>query len=173
MDRSAARRPLARLAAAGVLLLGVALAGVPELRPGAAEAQAQAAAPEPAPGVPAPPDVVGEIHAVLRQALQRFHAQDAPGVLAHVSEQYRTGPLTKRLLRDQLLGLFSVYDQVQASVRIDDVRLVGEHAWIFSTGEVAGRLRWVGGWTPVLAWERELEIARREGGTWRLFGYQQ
>jgi len=26
---------------------------------------------------------------------------------------------------------------------------------------------------PVLSWERELEIARREAGGWRLIGYQQ
>jgi hypothetical protein len=98
---------------------------------------------------------------------------DEPGVLAHVSEQYRTGPITKAVLREQLRTLFTVHDQIKASVRIDEVRIVGEHAWIYSTGEVTGRLRLVGSSVPVLAWERELEVARREAGRWRLFGYQQ
>jgi hypothetical protein len=51
--------------------------------------------------------------------------------------------------------------------------MVGELAWVYSTGEVSGRLRWVGGSVPVLSWQRELEVARRENGRWRLFGYQQ
>ena len=40
-------------------------------------------------------------------------------------------------------------------------------------GDVVGRLRWVGESIPVLAWERELEVARREDGRLHLFGYQQ
>jgi hypothetical protein len=132
-----------------------------------------APAPEPPPGVAAPPEVVQEIHQLVTHALQRFHAMDAPGLLGLVSDRYRTGPLTKRLLRDQLAAIFGVYDTVQATVRIDDVRMVGDHAWIFSTGEVSGRVRWLRTWTTVLWWDRELEIARREGGAWRLFGYQQ
>ena len=39
--------------------------------------------------------------------------------------------------------------------------------------QVTGRLRWVGGSVPVLSWQRELEVARRENGRWRLYGYQQ
>ena len=58
-------------------------------------------------------------------------------------------------------------------MRIDDVRMVGEHAWVYSTGEVTGRLRWLGGSVPVLSWQRELEVARRENGRWRLYGDQQ
>jgi len=58
-------------------------------------------------------------------------------------------------------------------VKIDDVRLVGDLAWVYSTGDVTGRLRMVGGWVPVLSWQRELEVARRENGRWRLYGYQQ
>jgi len=125
------------------------------------------------PGAPAPASVVAEIRLALNDAVRRVEAMDEPGVLAHVSEQYRTGPMTKALLREQLRTLFAVHDQIKASVRIDEVRIVGEHAWIYSTGEVTGRLRWVGSSVPVLAWERELEVARREAGRWRLFGYQQ
>ena len=62
---------------------------------------------------------------------------------------------------------------MRARVRIDDVRMVGEVAWVYSTGEVIGRLRVVGGSILVASWERELEVARRENGRWRLYGYQQ
>lgn len=125
------------------------------------------------PGAPAPASVVAEIRLALDDAIRRVEAMDEPGLLAHVSEQYRTGPLTKAVLREQLRALFAVQDQIKASVRIDEVRMVGDHAWVYSTGEVTGRLRWVGGSVPVLGWERELEVARREAGRWRLFGYQQ
>jgi hypothetical protein len=50
---------------------------------------------------------------------------------------------------------------------------VGDQAWVYSTGEAAGRLPFVGQWITILWWERELEVARRENGAWRLFGYQQ
>jgi hypothetical protein len=94
-------------------------------------------------------------------------------VLAHVSDRYWTGPLTKPALRAQLFALFQLYEALQARVRIDDVRLVGEHAWVYSTGEVSGRLPVVGSWMALYTWERELEVARRENGVWRLYGYQQ
>jgi hypothetical protein len=126
-----------------------------------------------APGVPAPASVVAEIRQALDDAIRRVEAMDEPALLAHVSEQYRTGPITKAVLREQLRALFAVHDQLKASVRIDEVRIVGDHAWVYSTGEVTGRLRWVGSSVPVLVWERELEVARREAGRWRLFGYQQ
>lgn len=124
-------------------------------------------------GAPAPASVVAEIRQALDDAIRRVEAMDEPGVLGHVSEQYQTGPLTKAVLREQVRALFAVHDQIKASVRIDEVRIVGDHAWVYSTGEVTGRLRWVGSFVPVLGWERELEVARREAGRWRLFGYQQ
>jgi len=124
------------------------------------------------PGTPAPPHVVAEIRQSLDAAIERFDAMDAAGVLAHVSEQYRTGPLTKAGLAEQLRAVFAIHDQVRARVRIDEVRLVGEHAWVYSTGAVTGRVRYLGGAVPVLSWEHELEVARRENGRWRLFGYQ-
>ena len=128
--------------------------------------------PQAPPGTPAPPHVVAEIQQSLDAALERFDAMDAAGVLAHVSEQYRTGPLTKAGLAEQLRAVFAIHDQVRARVRIDEVRLVGEHAWVYSTGAVTGRVRYLGGAVPVLSWEHELEVARRENGRWRLFGYQ-
>ena len=94
-------------------------------------------------------------------------------MLAHVSDRYWTSPLTKPALRAQLTALFQIYEVLQARVGIDEVRLVGEHAWVYSTGEVSGRLPFVGAWMTVYGWEWELEVARRENGVWRLYGYQQ
>jgi hypothetical protein len=128
---------------------------------------------EPPPGSPAPEPVVAEIRQALDGAISRFAAMDEAGVLAYVSPQYRTGTLTKRGIAEQLRAVFAIHGQVRARVRIDEVRIVGDVAWVYSTGDVTGRLRFVGGSVPVLSWQRELEVARRENGSWRLFGYQQ
>ena len=129
--------------------------------------------PEPRPGVPAPPAVVEEIRASIAHAVERFQARDLDGVLGHISEAYWTGPFGKRSVRSQLLALYQVNQQVRAQVRLDEVRLVGAHAWVWTTGEVTGQLAVVGQWLGLFAWERELEVARREQGVWRLYGYQQ
>jgi hypothetical protein len=120
--------------------------------------------------VPAPEATRRELHQALAAAVERFQALDSPGVLTHVSEQYRNGPFTKPSVREHLQALFTLYDAVRAHVRLDDVRVVGGAAWISSTGEISGRLRGVGVWTSALAWEREPDVARREGGRWRLVG---
>jgi hypothetical protein len=73
-------------------------------------------------------------------------------------------------VRDNLLAMFALYDTVRAQVRIDEVRMVDGAAWVYSTGEVTGRLRGIGAWTSVLSWEREPEVARREGTAWKLQG---
>jgi hypothetical protein len=127
----------------------------------------------PPPGQPAPPRVVEELRTTLARAVARFEAKDVAGVLAHVSAEYRTGPFTRASVRAQLVTLFEVYARVSARVLIDEVRLVDGRAWVYSTGEVAGQLPLIGGWVPLFSWEHELEVARREGLTWRLFGYQQ
>jgi hypothetical protein len=150
----------------------VVMAWLPVAAALAAQGRAPSA-PQAPPGTPAPPHVVAEIQQSLDAALARFDAMDGAGVLAHVSEQYRTGPLTKAGLADQLMAVFAIHDQVRARVRIDEVRLVGDLAWVYSTGDVTGRLRYLGSIIPVISWERELEVARRENGRWRLFGYQQ
>jgi hypothetical protein len=134
---------------------------------------AEATSAETPPGSPAPAPVVAEIQTALDAAISRFGAMDEAGVLAYVSPRYRTGTLTKAGIAEQLRLVFAVHDQVKARVRIDDVRLVGDVAWVYSTGDVTGRVRLLGGWVPVLSWQRELEVARRENGRWRLFGYQQ
>ena len=160
-------RRRARFALALVGWLAAATAVAAQDRPGVPSAPAALV------GSPAPPQTVAEIRQVLDAAVSRFEAMDEAGVLAHVSDQYRTGTLTKAGIAEQLRAVFAVHDQVRARVRIDEVRMVGGLAWVYSTGAVTGRLRLIGGSTPVLSWERELEVARRENGRWRLFGYQQ
>jgi hypothetical protein len=124
------------------------------------------------PGSPAPAPVGRALDAALTQAIASFEARDARGVLAHVSDQYRTGPFTKATVQAQLLALFQIYDTLRARVRIDEVRMVGDLAWVYSSGEVTGRLPVLGSWMTLHWWERELEVARREGAAWRLYGYQ-
>ncbi len=121
--------------------------------------------------VPAPVETVQEIQATLAQASERFEARDAAGVLAYVSDQYRSGPLTKVLIREQLLGIFGLYEAVRARVTIDRVDLLGGGARVYTTGEVSGRLPVVNRWITFLSWEREAEVARREGSVWRLYGF--
>ena len=149
------RRALLRLALAGLA------AGMPAL------ARAQTAAPV---ATAAPEPVTREVQQALAAATERFQALDSPGVLAHVSEQYRNGPFTKPALREHLLAMFTLYDTVRARIRVDEVRLVDGAAWVFSTGEITGRLRGIGLWTSALTWDREPDVARKENGAWRLVG---
>ena len=129
----------------------------------------------PAPAAPearaAPPELVSELRPVVDQARQRFEARDLAGVLAHVSEQYRSGGLTKADVRQQLLAIFSLYEVLRARVRIDNVQVADGVVWVYTSGEVTGRLPLMG-WVSVLAWQNEPEVARREEAGWRLFGFQ-
>ena len=120
---------------------------------------------------PAPPVTVEELGALVEQARARFVARDAAGVLVHVAEDYRSAGVTKPALREQLLALYSLYDAVRARIQVDQVQLVDGDAWVYTTGEVSGRLPIVG-WVTVLSWQREPEVARRQGAAWRLIGFQ-
>jgi hypothetical protein len=148
-----------------LLILLVFLAG-----PLASEAQTPGKA---LPGGPASRSAALEIQLALTVAIERFQAMDQAGVLSHVSNQYRTDSVTKAAIGEQLRVMFALYDKVRAQVRIDEVRTAGEQAWVYSTGEVSGRIRGLGTWMPVLSWKREPEVARREQGVWRLYGDQQ
>jgi len=136
----------------------------------AAATPAAVRAQTPLPGAPGPEPVTRELQQALAAATGRFQALDPAGVLAHVSEQYRNGPFTKRSLREHLQAMFALYDAVRARIRMDEVRLIDGAAWIYSTGEISGRLRGLGVWTSTVEWEREPDVARREHGVWRLVG---
>jgi hypothetical protein len=151
-------------ALARLLLTLLLAAGAPTALP------AQVPPPAPAPGTPAPAATVSELQQALAAAAGRFQAMDSAGVLGYVSDRYRNGPITKARVRDNLLAMFTFYDTVRARVRIDEVRMVDGAAWVYSTGEITGRLRGIGAWTSVLSWEREPEVARREGLAWKLEG---
>ena len=123
------------------------------------------------PAVAAPAPVVAELGAAVEQARARFEARDLPGVLASVSDHYRSSGMTKAAVREQLVAMFSVYQQLRARVRLERVHLVAETVWVYTSGEVSGRLPFVG-WVTVLSWQNEPEVARRETAGWRLFGFQ-
>jgi hypothetical protein len=127
----------------------------------------------PPPGTPAPRTVVRELQQALTLAIDRLHASDEAGVLRHVSDRYRSSSLTKPAVREQLRALLTLYDALRAKVQINDVRTLGDDTWVYSTGEVSGRVRGLGTWMLVLSWQREPEVVRREGGVWRLYGDQQ
>ena len=129
------------------------------------------AGPAPLVARPAPPELIGELQPSVERARQRFDARDAAGVLAHVSEQYRSGGLTKADLRQQLLAMFALYEAIRTKVTVDQVQLVEGSVWVYTTGEVSGRLPLLGCVT-VLTWQKEPEVARREEAGWRLFGFQ-
>jgi len=153
------------------LLLAAAPWIAPVSRAGGTGAPVQASPEEP-PGTAPSTEVVRQIQAAVTAATREFERRDTEGVLRHVSEQYRTGPLTKPALRSQLQTMFALYDAMKVRVRIDTVRMVGDHAWVYSSGDLTGHFAWLDRWVPVLSWQRELEVARREDGAWRLFGYQ-
>jgi len=120
---------------------------------------------------PAPPGMAQELAALVEQARLRFVAKDAAGVLAHVAENYRSSGMTKADVRQQLLALYSLYEAVRAQVQVDHVEIVDGDTWFYTTGVVTGRLPLVG-WVTVLSWQREPEVARRQGEVWRLVGFQ-
>ena len=120
---------------------------------------------------PAPPGTAEELGAVIEQARLRFVAKDAAGVLAHLADNYRSGGLTKPDVRQQLLAFYSLYEALRARVQVDHVEMVDGAVWFYTTGEITGRLPVVG-WVAVLSWQREPEVARRQGKVWLLVGFQ-
>lgn len=149
----------------GTALLVAALSIGGSLRPGLA------AEPVPRVATVAPPEVVSEIHQAVERARQRFEARDAGGVLGHVSERYRSNGLTKPAVRQQLLAMLGLYEAVRARVAINQVQLVDGDAWVHTSGQISGRLPFLG-WMTILVWDDEPEVARREGGAWHLYGFQ-
>jgi hypothetical protein len=150
-------------------LLGGLLGGL--LAPSVAAASAAPATPPTLIATPAPAQVAAELRSAVEHARARFQARDLAGVLAWVSDQYRSAGMTKAVVREQLAAMFALYQQLQARVTVDRVDLVNGAIWVYTSGEVTGRLPLMG-WVTVLAWQGEPEVARREAAGWRLFGFQ-
>jgi hypothetical protein len=148
-----------------LVLLALAVAPMPA-RPAPATPP-----PQPKTVAPAPPGLVAELRPIVESARQRFEARDAGGVLANVSDQYRSAGMTKAGLREQLFSMFTLYDAMRVRLTIDRVQLVDGAVWVYTSGEVTGHLRFLG-WMTVLTWQNEPEVARRESAGWRLFGFQ-
>jgi hypothetical protein len=123
------------------------------------------------PARPAPPEVVAELQRSIERARLRLEARDANGVLAYVSEHYRSEGLTKAEIAQQLHAMCALYQQLRARVTIDQARIVDGVVWVYTTGEVSGQLPFVG-WVPALSWTNQPEVARHEGSIWRLIGFQ-
>ena len=70
--------------------------------------------------------------------------------------------MTKAGLREQLLSMFALYDTMRVRLTVDRVQLVDGAVWVYTSGEVSGRLPLLG-WMTVLTWRNEPEVARREG----------
>jgi hypothetical protein len=149
----------------GVLALSLALALTPS------GGQPTAAAPATIPARPAPAAIVAELGALVEQARVRFEARDLASLLAAISEQYRSSGMTKADVREQLAATFALHQQIRARVTLERVHLVAGTAWVYTSGEVTGRLPLLG-WVTVLSWQNEPEVARREAAGWRLFGFQ-
>ncbi len=153
-----------------LVMLALAVAPMPA-RPAPAAPAPTAPPPQPKTVAPAPPGLVAELRPLVERARQRFEARDAGGVLANVSDQYRSAGMTKAGLREQLFSMFALYDAMRVRLSIDRVQLVDGAVWVYTSGEVTGHLRFLG-WMTVLAWQNEPEVARRESAGWRLFGFQ-
>jgi hypothetical protein len=151
--------------------MSVARALTPLLVLAAVTISLAAPAPPPRVAVPAAPDVAAELGRMVESARQRFEARDTGGVLGYVSEQYRSAGFTKSAVRQQLLAMFGLYQELRARVTVDAVEVVDGATWLYTTGEITGRLPMLG-WVSVLAWQREPEVVRREGTQFRLFGFQ-
>ena len=155
-------------AALVILLASVASVGGQTPAPGPA-APAPAEPPKPV-EVPVTPQVFNEVQRALTEAIARFEAMDENGVMANVSDRYQSGPLTKPLVRQQLRAMFAANDAVRARVQIREMRMIGDRLWVSSTGDVTGRVRFLGTPITLLAWSDAWDVAWREDGRWRLIG---
>ncbi len=114
-----------------------------------------------------------EVRQVIAEGVRAFEAQDLPRLMAMVSGSYRSGPMTKEVIRLQLLGIIQANRELHVALKIHEIRLRGDLAFVRSSGEVTGRpLLWPYR-VVILEWEDLVEVGRREGTVWRLYGDQQ
>ena len=105
------------------------------------------------------------IHSLLVKTLR------GTGQFKEVVAAPQVGP-HKYALRSELLELQQDFTAATPTLRLTmRIQVVDGATWLYTTGEVSGRLPFMG-WMPVLAWQREPEVVRREGAQLRLFGFQ-
>lgn len=127
-------------------------------------------------GLPSPlgpaQDEVARLRRLLRAAVRAFEAKDIDAVVAFVSEAYRSGGVTKPLLLVQIQGIFLLYAELRVDLAVRDIRVVGDRAVLTTSGRIRGT-PWIGQGEQVVAeWRDLVEVARREGNRWRLYGDQ-
>lgn len=120
--------------------------------------------------LPADPRI--QIKEGIALGIRLFETKDLEGVMALVSDQYRTDWMTKGHIRAQIQGIFTLWENLRVELRIHEIRMTGKLAVITVSGEVTGSPRYIPRGFTVLSWDREWEVARLEAGGWRLYGTQ-
>ncbi len=110
---------------------------------------------------------------MIAEGVRAFEAQDLPRLMAMVSESYRSGPMRKEAIRLQLLGIFHANSELRVNLKIHEVSIRGDLAFVRSSGQVIGRPLFWPYRVVILEWEDLVEVGRHEGTAWRLHGDQQ
>ena len=114
-----------------------------------------------------------EIRQRIAGGVKAFEAENLRGLLVMVSDFYRSGPITKEALRLQLLGIFQANRELRVALKIHEIRVRGDLVYVRSSGEVTGQPLFWPYRVVIFEWEDLVEVGRREGPVWRLYGDQQ
>jgi len=115
----------------------------------------------------------GEIRQRITDGVKAFEAEDLPRLMAMVSDSYRSGLMTKERIRLQLLGIFQANRELHVTLKIREIRLRGDLVFVRFGGQVTGQpLLWPYR-VVIFEWQDLVEVGRREGTVWRLYGDQQ
>ena len=114
-----------------------------------------------------------EVRRAIADGVKLFEAENLPRLMAMVSDSYRSGPMTKEAIRLQLLGIFQANRELHVTLKIREIRLRGDLVFVRFGGQVTGQpLLWPYR-VVIFEWQDLVEVGRREGTVWRLYGDQQ
>lgn len=114
-----------------------------------------------------------EIRERVAEGVKAFEAEDLPRLMAMISDGYRSGPMRKEAIRLQLLGIFQANRELHVTLKIREIRLRGDLVFVRFGGQVTGQpLLWPYR-VVIFEWQDLVEVGRREGTVWRLYGDQQ
>jgi len=114
-----------------------------------------------------------EIRPLVAAGVALFEAEDLSRLMAMVSDSDRSGPMTKERIRFQLLGIFQANRELHVTLKIREIRLRGDLVFFRFGGQVTGQpLLWPYR-VVIFEWQDLVEMGRREGTVWRLYGDQQ